>query len=81
MKGETAKARKETWKEKCEELEALDRKGRSVVYERQLTEQSGGSDIGSAMKNRNGNLLTEKNDINDRWKQCNEIHGSEEDFL
>ena len=54
------------------DLEELDRRGRSdLLYNKvqQLTEQNNTSTI----KDKNGNLLTDKDDIKHRWKEYIEV--------
>ena len=75
LRRETDKAREEWWKGQCEDLEELDKKGRSdLMYNRvrQLTANRPKS-RSSAIKNENGDLLTVKDDIKSRWKQYIEV--------
>ena len=58
------------------DLEELDRRGRSdLLYNkvRQLTRQSRQRNNTSAIKDKNGNLLTDKDDIKNRWKEYIEV--------
>ena len=75
LRRETDKAREEWWKEKFVDLEELDRRGRSDLYNkvRQLTGQSRQRNNNSAIKDKNGNLLTDKDDIKNRWKEYIEV--------
>ena len=76
LRREADKAREEWWKEKCVDLKELDRRDRSdFLYNkvRQLTGQSRQRNNTSATKDKNGNLLTDKDDIKNRWKEYNEV--------
>ena len=85
LRRETDKAGEEWWKEKCVDLEELDRRSRSdLLYNkvRQLTGQSRQRNNTSAIKDKNGNLLTGKDDIKNRWKEYIEVlyHGERKPF-
>ena len=76
LRRETDKVREEWWKEKCVDLEELDRRDRSdLLYKkvRQLTGQSRQRNNTSTIKDKNGNLLTDKDDIKNRWKEYIEV--------
>jgi exonuclease III len=66
----TEKAKEQWWEEQCKTLEEFQQQGRyDKVYEktRELTKK--GSRKSNAVKDSNGNLLTEEDAIKDRWKE------------
>jgi hypothetical protein len=77
LRRETEKAREEWWKTECEELELLDRKGRSdLMYDkvRRLSKQNTGAcSKANAINSIDGNLLTDPADIRNRWKEYIEL--------
>ena len=76
LRRETEKARAEWWERECEEMEELDRSGRSdVVYAKvkKLTRKSGKAARSTTIKDRDGKLLTEPDKIRERWKEYIEI--------
>ena len=76
LRRETEKARAEWWERECEEMEELDRSGRSdVVYAKvkKLTRKSGKAVRSTAIKDRDGKLLKEPDKIRERWKEYIEI--------
>src|SRR5579864_7919798 len=79
LRRETEKARAEWWERECDEMEELDRSGRSdMVYAKvkKLTRKSGKSGKAvrsTAIKDRNGKLLKEPDKIRERWKEYIEI--------
>ena len=73
LRRETDKARENWWKEECDNLEEMDKKGRSdlmyaKVKEITRTAKSGASS-GSAIKDKAGVLLTEPDEVRNRWKE------------
>ena len=73
LRRETDKARENWWKEECDNLEEMDKKGRSdlmyaKVKEITRTAKSGASS-GSAIKDKDGVLLTESDEVRNRWKE------------
>ena len=76
LRRETDKAREDWWKRECSELEELDKKGRSdLLYAkvRQLTGKNKVMRRNVAIKDANGNLLTEPNEVRNRWKEYIEV--------
>lgn len=67
----TDQARENWWSEQCRELEELQQKGRyDKVYKRvkELQKKPGGG-RGNAIKDKDGNLLSDQNDVKARWKE------------
>jgi hypothetical protein len=76
LRRETEKARAEWWERECEEMEDLDKNGRSdVVYAKvkKLRSKSGKAGRSTTIKDRDGKLLTEPDKISERWKEYIEI--------
>ena len=72
LRRETDSARERWWKEECDELEEMGRKGRSdlmYVKGKQITGQSRKDSNNSAINNKSGKLLTEPEEIKSRWKE------------
>jgi hypothetical protein len=72
LRRETEKARAEWWERECEEMEELDRSGRSdMVYAKvkQLTRKSSTAGRSTSIKDRDGKLITEPDKIRERWKE------------
>ena len=70
LRRSTDKAREGWWDEQCKELEELQRQGKyDQVYcrIRELQKKSGKSS--NVIKDRNGNLLTDENEVRERWKE------------
>ena len=78
----TDKAREKWWEDQCSELEEMDRKGRSdLVYEKvkKLTENKSSQKTKTGIKNRNGTLLTQPDDVKSRWKEyIEELYAKDE---
>ena len=73
LRRETEKAMEDWWSNECDELEELDKLGRSdLIYSKikQITRtgKTGGG-ASNAIKDRNGVLLTEPEDVKSRWKE------------
>ena len=69
---ETQKAREAWWEEQCEELETMNRMGRSdLMYARvkTLTKKKKNGSSECAVKNEDGILLTDRDEVRDRWKE------------
>jgi hypothetical protein len=76
LRRETDKAREEWWKEECEDLEKMDRMGRSdMLYNRvrKLTGQKNSGNSCRVIKDKDGDLLTEMDNIKNRWKEYVEM--------
>jgi endonuclease/exonuclease/phosphatase family metal-dependent hydrolase len=73
LERETNKAREEWWKKECEELEELERKGRSeLMYSKvkQITRTAKSqAKSNTAINDSRGELLTEVQDIKSRWRE------------
>ena len=73
LRRETDRARECWWKEQCDELEEMDKKGRhDLMYARvkQITRTAKtGANSSIAIKNKSGMLLTEPREVKNRWKQ------------
>ena len=72
LRRETDKAKEQWWKEECTELEELERKGRTdLMYAKvkQLTNRNEHHDRTAAIKDVHGKLLTEPEEIRNRWKE------------
>ena len=73
----TDKAREVWWGSQCEELELLNKKGRTDIMYAQIKKITGEKKAQSkicSIKNKEGKLLTEAEEIRGRWKQY--IEGS-----
>ena len=73
LRRETDKAREDWWSNECDELEQLDKLGRSdLMYSKvkQIT-RTGNTGTGSSnlIKDKNGVLLTEPEEVKGRWKE------------
>ena len=77
LKKETDNAREKWWMRECEELEELDRRGRThLMYTKikQITRTGkGGIKSGGGVMDSKGTLLTEKEDMKERWKEYVEM--------
>jgi len=76
LRRETDRAKEEWWKKECEELEELNRRGRSdLVYGKigQLTKKNNSSSRNSSIKDSTGKLLTEPEEVRQRWKEYIEV--------
>ena len=76
LRRETYRAREEWWTSECEELEELDRSGRSdLMYEKlkRLTGQNNNQKKCMGIMNEDGDLVTEPKRIKNRWTQYVEI--------
>ena len=73
MRRETDRAKEEWWKEECDKLEEMDKKGRSDLMYSKVKEitrtQKSGASSGSAIKDKNGMLLTEPDEVRNQWKE------------
>ena len=72
MRRTTDKAREDWWRSHCEELELLDKKGRTDIMYAQIktiTEVKNAQSKICSIKNKEGKLLTEAEEIRGRWKQ------------
>jgi len=72
LRRETERARSEWWERECEEMEELDKRGRSdLVYAKvkQLTRKGGSVGRSLTIKAGDGKLITEPNKVRDRWKE------------
>lgn len=71
LQRETEKAKQKWWENECKELEELDSRGRSdLVYAKvkQLTWKDKSAGRSTAIKDLDGNLLTEPEEVRKRWK-------------
>jgi len=72
LRRETESARKAWWEKECEEMEQLNKKGRSdLVYDRvrKLTCGNKRSGSNAGIESKTGELLTDRDSIKDRWKE------------
>ena len=72
LRRETDKAREEWWKLECDELEELDKNGRSdLLYAkvRQLMGKNKSMRRNAGIKDVNGKLLTESDEVRNRWRE------------
>ena len=73
LRRETDKARENWWKEECEELEEMDKKGRSDLMYAKVKQITGTTKMSAsssiAIKDVNGMLLTEPDEVRVRWKE------------
>lgn len=73
LRRETDKARENWWMEACEELEEMDKRGRSdlmYVKVKEITRtKKTGIDSSIAIKDVNGGLLSEPEEVRNRWKE------------
>ena len=75
LKKETEKARESWWKMQCDELEKMGKKGRSdLMYERVkiLAKKRNAESSGYAVKNTDGILLTDAEEVRERWREYTE---------
>src|SRR5688572_29732774 len=81
----TEEARGKWWDEKCQELEDLQQQGRyDKVYEKvkQISRKPGKGGGGIEVSDKQGRLLTETNEVKNRWKEyVEELYRSEEGEL
>jgi endonuclease/exonuclease/phosphatase family metal-dependent hydrolase len=71
LKRETEKAREQWWKETCNKITDLEKKGRTdLMYAqiRKATEVNKSAKSKGFIKDHNGNMLTKEEDIRERWK-------------
>jgi hypothetical protein len=76
LRRETDSAKEKWWEKECCELEEMDRRGRSdLMYAKvhELTKKDAKSSRTAVIKDNNGKLLTEKEDVMNRWKEYIEI--------
>ena len=72
LRRETDKAKEKWWKEECENLEEMAKRGRTdLVYAKvkKLTVRDEKCRKNAAIKDQNGKLLTEPDEIRNRWKE------------
>ena len=72
LRNETNKAREAWWGKTCEELETMDRTGRTdLMYARvkSITKKNRNENSGCMVKSADGNLLTNRDAVRDRWKE------------
>ena len=75
LKKETEKARESWWKVQCDELDEMDKKGRlDLMYERVkiLAKKRNAGSSGYAVKNTDGILLTDAEEVRERWREYTE---------
>jgi len=71
LRRDTEKAREIWWESECRELEEMDRRGRPDLVYAKVKKMSGKEktyNMSAAINNEKGELLTEVNDIKNRWK-------------
>jgi exonuclease III len=76
LRRETEKAKEEWWNNECKELEDLDQRGRSdLVYSkvRKLTESKKSGSRSVSIKDKDGRLLTDPEEIRKRWLEYVEL--------
>jgi exonuclease III len=75
LRRETEEAREIWWENECEQLEELEKKGRSdLMYAKVRKLTSNNRSFGSAVINdSSGHLLTEENNVLGRWKEYIEV--------
>jgi hypothetical protein len=72
LRRETDKAREKWWEKECNEIEEMERKGRTdLMYAKvkQLTEHNKESSKSVGINDRNGEFLTEPVAVQNRWKE------------
>ena len=73
LRRETDKARESWWMSECEELEEMDRRGRSDLMYAKVKEITRTTKTGArqsvTIKDASGILLTEEEDVRNRWKE------------
>src|SRR6218665_1769165 len=72
LRRETDKAREDWWREQCQELEEMDKRGRSdLMYARvkEVTVNKRRNCKSNAIKDKDGTLLTEPEEIQRRWQE------------
>ena len=73
LRRETDKARESWWMSECEELEEMDRRGRSDLMYAKVKEITRTTKTGArqsvTIKDASGILLTEEEDVKNRWKE------------
>jgi hypothetical protein len=76
LRRETDRARKEWWKRTCDELEELDRGDRSDLMYRRIKTLTGQDKIknrNEGIKDEQGELMSEPEEIKNRWKRYIEV--------
>jgi len=76
LRRETDKAKEEWWGRECHKLEELERSGRAdLMYAKvkELTKKNTTGNRSSSIKDSRGNLLTEPEEIRNRWKEYVEV--------
>src|SRR6218665_576222 len=75
LRRETDKVREDWWREQCKELEEMDKRGRSdLMYARvkEVTVNERRNCKSNAIKDKDGTLLTEPEEIQRRWQEYTE---------